>query len=365
MITNFKTFLLEAPEYNRGDIAEAIFASALAARFLVKPEQKVSKSDVEKALERIMIQHKNTETRKDKDNITVDTIKLDISVPKKATTYLSSKKNWPQFSDIFDSCIYYVNTTRRLNLQAKVYYMNNKKNTIEVKGEGTKNQKGSKVDIALLFDGKRSKNQISLKTKGGEQFGQVSGVSFDKQHTLWREGFDIDIASLKSEFIRNLGDFNEKIEYETRADPQLEKQKSMLRNAIKPLFTKIASKINQLSTSGEIDLVEHLIKFIRKHATKDEHQYVEFVKIDKKKTQSLRFEKKFEKNIREFNFTAHAKVDGDPTIIIRETTNNKPLIQMRYKIEAASGKKAGKKIYRVYPRTLFELPTNSILFDLG
>ena len=51
MITNFKTFLLESPEYNRGDVAEAIFASALAARFLVKPEQKVSKSDVEKALD--------------------------------------------------------------------------------------------------------------------------------------------------------------------------------------------------------------------------------------------------------------------------------------------------------------------------
>ena len=110
--------------------------------------------------------------------------------------------------------------------------------------------------------------------------------------------------------------------------------------------------------------MEALVKFIRKYATKDDWEFVEFVKLDKGKAKTLRFGRSFEKKMKNYNFQAKLRMDGDPTIQIRETKTDQELVQIRLKIEAASSKKGGEKQYRVYSRIYFEIPPKSILFDL-
>ena len=366
MIQTFGTFLTEQAKgkHNRGDVAEAIFAAAIAARFIVKPSEKITKSDVEKPLAKLLFDQKDTTERADKNGTTIDRIKLFVSIPKNSYEFIKVRKNWDQVSDIWDSCLDKVNSDLRLQRQAKIFFANNRENEISVRADGTKDQKGSKVDVFLEIDGKRTKNQVSLKTKGGEQFGQSPANNYDDFEKAFRSGFDISISSLKDDWKKNTEGFNPENLYTSRAAPALAVQKTIYKSAIKKLFSGVTEKINQLSSEGELDLVQALVKFIRKYATKDEWEFVEFVKLDKGKAKTLRFGPNFEKKMKDYDFEAKLKEKGDPTIQIRETKTDKELIQIRLKIEAVSSKKGDEKQYRVYSRMLFELPPKSILFDL-
>jgi hypothetical protein len=53
---------------------------------------------------------------------------------------------------------------------------------------------------------------------------------------------------------------------------------------------------------------------------------------------------------------------GDPLIVIQDTESNAPLIQIRFKVEAASKKGKNGKTYVVYPRNYVEASTNSLLY---
>jgi len=366
MIQTFGVFLTEQAtgKHNRGDVAEAIFAEAIAARFIIKPDEKITKSDVEKPLAKLLFDQKDTTERADKNGTTIDRIKLFVSIPKNSYEFIKVRKNWDQVSDIWDSCLDKVNSDLRLQRQAKIFFANNRENEISVRADGTKDQKGSKVDVFLEIDGKRTKNQVSLKTAGGEQFGQSPGNDFADFEKVFRSGFDIEIKSMKSGWEKDLKDFDRSITYKSRVDSSLTNQKRVYKTAVKKLFTSATDQINRLSNQGELDLVEALVKFIRKYATKDDWEFVEFVKLDKGKAKTLRFGRSFEKKMKNYNFQAKLRMDGDPTIQIRETKTDQELVQIRLKIEAASSKKGGEKQYRVYSRIYFEIPPKSILFDL-
>ena len=105
----------------------------------------------------------------------------------------------------------------------------------------------------------------------------------------------------------------------SRVDSSLANQKRVYKTAVKKLFTSVTDQINRLSNQGELDLVKALVKFIRKYATKDDWEFVEFVKLDKGKAKTLRFGRSFEKKMKNYNFQAKLRMDGDPTIQIRET----------------------------------------------
>ena len=366
MIQTFGVFLTEQTKskHNRGDVAEAIFAAAIAARFIVQPDQKVKKSDVERPLAKLLFDQKDTTKRKDKDGTTIDQVKLFVSIPKNSYEFIKVRKNWDKVSDIWDSCLDKVNSDLRLQRQAKIFFSNNRENEISVRADGTKDQKGSKIDVFLEIDGKRTKNQVSLKTKGGEQFGQSPANDFADFEKVFRSGFNVEIKSMKDDWEEDLKDFDKSVTYKSRVDSSLANQKRVYKAAVKKLFASATNQINDLSKQGELDLVEALIQFIRKYATKDDWEFVEFVKLDKGKAKTLRFGKSFEKKMKDYDFQAKLRMDGDPTIQIREKKTDKELVQIRLKIESASSTKGGEKSYRIYSRMYFELPPKSILFDL-
>ena len=201
MIQTFGVFLTEQAngKHNRGDVAEAIFAAAIAARFIIKADEKITKSDVEKPLAKLLFGSRkiqqNEQIRMEQQS---DRNQVICFIPKNSYEFIKVRKNWDQVSDIWDSCLDKVNSDLRLQRQAKIFFANNRENEISVRADGTKDQKGSKVDVFLEIDGKRTKNQVSLKTKGGEQFGQSPGIILLTSEKCFGSGFDIEIKSMKN-----------------------------------------------------------------------------------------------------------------------------------------------------------------------
>ena len=219
---DFKEFLSEANKIsaNRGDVAEIILGAAVTARFYNAPQvsTKISKPDVYEMITKVLRSQDVTLQRQDKLSGTVkvdDNIRFRVGVPKKAWEFISDKNNWSLVDDLFDSSIAYANTDRRLRGQAHALYANGKEDDIFVNSDGTGDQTGTKADIKLLINGKEAPQQISLKVEGGEQFGQVAGMTFDKQIEIWGR-LGVNVKPIENKFNDKLKDVNLKATFSDR-----------------------------------------------------------------------------------------------------------------------------------------------------
>jgi len=356
-------------KYNKGDVAEAILGAAVVAKFVVRPTTDVSKKDIEDVLNKMLSSNPVTIPTPDyvksvkQANIT-DNIKFKVGIPKPAMDFISDSSNWSEISGIFNSCISYVNKDRRLNLQSIQFSKNKKSNEIFINSDGTGDQKGTKADIKLTFDGKKSRNQISLKVKGGDQFAQVSGIPFVKQEKLWKDGLGLDVSSLKSAYEDELKQFDPTIVFTDRKDKILTAQKNIVKNAAKAVYVKAADLMNDKFGSKDAEFMKKLISFIRSGATGSEYKEIELVKLEKDDFKKVRFDKKFDNFITGLDLVATVG-SGDPLIEIKDSKSNSPLIQIRFKVEAASKKTKGNKTFVVYPRNYVEAKSNSLLYGIS
>jgi hypothetical protein len=356
-------------KYNKGDVAEAILGAAVVAKFVVRPTTDVSKKDIEDVLNKMLSSNPVTIPTPDyvksvkQANIT-DNIKFKVGIPKPAMDFISDSSNWSEISGIFNSCISYVNKDRRLNLQSIQFSKNKKSNEIFINSDGTGDQKGTKADIKLTFDGKKSRNQISLKVKGGDQFAQVSGIPFEKQEKLWKDGLGLDVSSLKSAYEDELKQFDPTIVFTDRKDKILTAQKNIVKNAAKAVYVKAADLMNDKFGSKDAEFMKKLISFIRSGAAGSEYKEIELVKLEKDDFKKVRFDKKFDNFITGLDLVATVG-SGDPLIEIKDSKSNSPLIQIRFKVEAASKKTKGNKTFVVYPRNYVEAKSNSLLYGIS
>ena len=148
---------------NRGDVAEAILGAAVAAKFIKRPTDTVTLEDVQSILAKVIISSPVETSVFDLEKVAniKDNIKFRVGLPKRAMDFISDRSNWQDVDDLFDSSIAYVNGDKRLNLQARKFSKNKRENEIYVNSDGTGDQKGTKADIKLTFDGKKiSKSNI-------------------------------------------------------------------------------------------------------------------------------------------------------------------------------------------------------------
>jgi len=177
---------------NRGDLFEAFFAAAVAARFVKRAKKKTAKSlpsvnasDVDDVLTQMM-KKGYVKNVNDVGSAVIDTVSVNVSIPKKALDFLSVRSNWTKVSDLRTGAINFANTHSRLNAQARGLSINERQDIIKVTAAGTEDQRGTKADVKIEVDSptnpdKRFRNiDYSLKVSGGEQFHQVSGQGFDK-----------------------------------------------------------------------------------------------------------------------------------------------------------------------------------------
>tara|TARA_R110000822_G_scaffold155280_1_gene295066 strand:+ start:244 stop:1344 length:1101 start_codon:yes stop_codon:yes gene_type:complete len=358
---------------NRGNIAEVILGAAVTAKFHTAPVSVVTYNMVTEILRKIIGDNKIILSRADRtsrETNVSDKIRFAVAVPAKDWKFMSAPSNWPAVRDLFNSAIKYVNSDRRLGLQASVLFTNQKYNDIFINADGTGDQKGTKADIKLEIDGKQTVNQLSLKVSGGEQFAQVAGVTFEKQVTLWGK-LGIDVAKAKPNYDKYFKRINLETRFSSRSLINDSDVKDNLRLAASEAY-KIATKQLQIGfKNSDNNLINGLASFIRFSATLDDPN-IELVKLTAGGSfKRAKFGKQFQENM--LAFIPNLKVEysrlTDPIVNIYDpsignsSSAKARLIRIRGKYSAEATKFQGEKVYRAYFRNIVE--AGDLMFQIA
>jgi hypothetical protein len=362
---------------NRGDLFEVFFAAAVAARFVKRAKTRsaktlptVSSADIDNVLTEMMKSGYIKQVN-DIGSAVIDTVSVSVSVPKKAQDFLLKRENWSKVSDLRNGAMAFVNSHSRLNAQARGLSINAREDFIRVTAAGTEDQKGTKADVKVEVNSptnpdKRFRNiDYSLKVEGGEQFHQVSGQGFDKFLNIFGE-MGLDVSPISSQYQNFIDEFFDKEvftkKYSSREVAKQTGGGEYLKKAARLVYTYAAQQLNDgLDT---IDRTEVKVKFadyiIYGLSRNVNTELVKFAGDGKVKTRVANRE--FREILANSRFNARINASGDPKIEIYRSNldgtklngNTNLIIQIRYKMEVASGTSGGVKSYRFYPRNYLE-----------
>jgi len=367
----------EKIDANRGDLFEAFFAAAVAARFVKRAKErkaktlpKISTSDVDKVLLEMM-KKGYTKNVNDVGSAVIDTVTVNVSIPKKASAFLEKRSNWTKVSDLRTGAVNFANSHSRLNAQARGLSINERQDIIKITAAGTEDQKGTKADVKIEVDSptnpdKKFKNvDYSLKVTGGEQFHQVSGLGFDKFMNIFDE-MGIDVSSTQRQYDKKLTEFFDIEVYTKKYSNREAAQKTgggdNLKAAAKIVYTKAKEILQEgLNAAGETEVKKKFADYIIYGLSRNVRtELVKFAGSGKVKTRVA--DRQFRDVLISQRFVAEIKKTGDPKIEIYLANENgikmsgkdNFIMQIRYKLEVASGKSGGMKVYKFYPRHYLE-----------
>lgn len=363
-------------DFNKGDIAEAILAAAVAARFKkrfkesdfagqkrpmavnVKNLKPVNVADVEEVLAQVVAggaQYRVADFDKKvrKEANIFDNIVVSVSIPQASMNFLTQRGNWASVSNIFNSAVAKVNQDAKLRSSALNLSINLKEDTISVRGVGTENQKGTKVDllVEVTQGGKKVRGatkKISLKYDA-PQFGQVVGLEFENFGKIFDplglNDYQKFNAMFNAEVMMPFPDILSK-RFDSRGSITSSKEVDALKRVAKEVFRSISIQLE--SKLNDVAFKEQLARYCIQKATGNEKN-VELVKFTPSGGQSTqKFGQTFIDNVKATDFDVTFDPAGsDPKVIIHQkgkgTGNAYKLIQFRYRTDASASDKAGTK----------------------
>ena len=380
---NFANYLKEQKTKvkipNKGDLAEAILACGVAAKFN-NPDSVVTKTAIEKMLSRVLATRKTQLERDDKVSAKTtvkvsDTITLSVGIRKREWDFISDKRNWELIDWQFESVAKYCNTYKRIKRYSQMLYKNNKENKIVVDADGLTDQKGTKADIKVKIDNKVVNMQMSLKVTGGDQIGQMSGVPFDKQVKLFELlGVDVTPARKKYDELINKVDIGLAFTHRDETKTGLGRQIHLaVREANLVVHKEAKKQLDAKMQAKDAKFIDQVTDFLRKAATGNDPT-IEVVKLSTKGFKRAKFGKKYVQNVKDA--MPHLKVDvnkqpeGDAETVIYDSRIGKSnsaaarLFKIRGKIifESKTTKTEGYHL-KIYVRNLIE--SGDLMFDLA
>ena len=364
----------EKIDANRGDLFEAFFAAAVAARFVkrAKSRQKtlpsISSTDVDVVLTEMMktgyIKNVN-----DVGSAVIDTVTVNVSIPKKANAFLQNRANWVKVSDLRTGAVNFANTHSRLNAQARGLSINNREDQIRVTAAGTEDQKGTKADVKIEVysptnPDKRFRNvDYSLKVTGGEQFHQVSGLGFDKFLNIFSE-MGLDVSPVSRQYEESLSKFFDSEvytkKYASREQSQSTGGGDNLKKSARIVYEYAAKILKEgLNAEGEnavkVKFADYVIYGLSRNVRTE---LVKFAGSGRVKTRVA--DRSFKNILIGNRYSVEIKKSGDPKIEIyladstgkKITGKDNFIMQIRYKLEVQSNPQ--KTQYKFYPRNYLE-----------
>ena len=312
-------------KYNLGDMAEGVVGAAIAARFMYK-NRNITEAQVFGVIRSLppgtpKKGKKGLETTKDYKSANenpkvMDDVNFYLSLAEVNMRALQERANENILRPYVRSAVRYANSTS-VRKWSKLLYENNRYDKIEVISDGLGGQKSTKVDVSVNVDGKPIDIQVSLKAGDVKQFGQVSGVEFEKQTTLWERsfGYGSEIAGLETKY-------NELLVQNQAAQ------------AVTLVYNKVAAEFNKdMATTAKNRVFRSFANSIKYFATLDEENVV-LLQVGNDAAKLYTFDQIYE-GIE--NMTLQARVSmgktGLPTLLIVDVNSNQPLVQYRVKQE--------------------------------
>lgn len=197
-------------KYNLGDMSEGVVGAAIAARFIYKNRNITAQQvyGVIKAMppasnypgKKGKYTERNFNSKNEKKDIN-DTVRFYLSLAEVNMAALQDPSNASIIRPYVLSAVRYANSTN-VKKWSKLLYENGKQDYIEVLSDGLSGQTSTKVDVSVKVNNQPIDIKVSLKAGDVKQFGQVSGVEWEKQVKLWETsfGYGNDIAGLKKQY---------------------------------------------------------------------------------------------------------------------------------------------------------------------
>ena len=207
---------------NMGDVAEGVFAAAIAVRFINR-NATVTKSDVNSLIRGLptpvslskgkVVQKTFKADNKDID--LKDDVILKISLAEYNMKFFLDIKSQSVLDSYIDSAVKYAND-QKVQKWSKLVYENGRYDKIEVTADGLGGQTTTKVDVYVKITDDKNVLQdvdikVSLKIDDVKQFGQQGGTLFEAigkkkgYKEYWNRLFGIDISSQKNAYNKMKG----------------------------------------------------------------------------------------------------------------------------------------------------------------
>jgi len=307
-----------AAKGNRGDMAEAIFAAAITARFMTR-NQNVTATHIHALLDKLRTDkmqqtHEYEGLNMNPKIIDSVTLKVGLAIPNLVA--LQDRTIRASLSDIVASAIKYANAPTIVKW-AKMLYENNQRNAIEIIADGIGDQTGTKVDVRLKVDGVATNVNVSLKAGDVKQFGQVGGSTFDKQEYLWKKLAGLNISAIENKYVEFLAQKKALKSIETSYGEAADKFNAEVRKSEKNAYQKLAEGVNFFGTLHEENVT--LVQLNREDAKI--YQFDALFKALQAKKTKLTAKLNTSKSYPEVNFEDST---GELLLTIRAKTENKP-----------------------------------------
>jgi len=310
---------------NYGDMGEAILGAAIAARFMYK-NRNITTAQVFGVLyalppgaaipgKRGMQTTKDFKSANENPKV-MDDVNFYLSLSEVNMTTVQNRTNKKLFEPYAASAVRYANSTN-VRKWSKLLYENNRYDKIEVVSDGLGGQRSTKVDVYVKVDGKPVDIKVSLKVGDVKQFGQVSGIEFEKQSKLWETsfGYKTNIAGLEESYNQFITD---------NKPPQ----------AVSLVYNKVAELFNRdMSTTAKTNVMRNFSESIKYFATLNEDN-VTLLQLGNDAAKLYSFDQILD-SLTGMNLQAQVTYGrtGLPTLVIIDGNTKQPLIQYRVKQE--------------------------------
>ena len=201
---------------NLGDMAEAILGAAIVAKFKT-PKSQVTTASIIEILNQLPKITKSYSQSVVRQVLRVSSTKNDdiiFTIGLATINYMSlhNQEAMNRANGILQSAALFANSTQVSDYALKAYN-DPKKNIINISSIGTENQKGTKVDLKVDYDGQIVPwGKLSLKAGGTKQLGQIgkgweAGVKASRGIVdLFRGLFGIELdSSLRAPYAKAIG----------------------------------------------------------------------------------------------------------------------------------------------------------------
>ena len=200
-------------DYNKGNVAEIIFAAAIFARFTTRTKR-VMEDDVKKIIfdRRVKANPGNMIEMAPNKGVTIkDKVELKWGMSGNNHRAVTNPALWPVWSladnsqdNLVAASCRYANS-ENVTSWSNLVYENRSYNEITILAEGEDDQKETKVDVRVTItdqDGNPEPVNINVSLKKGNvgQFGQFGGVTYEVQKEVWGSSFGIEPPLEKSKY---------------------------------------------------------------------------------------------------------------------------------------------------------------------
>lgn len=333
---------------NYGNVAEGVFAAALAARFTGgRTKRDTTAFDVYNILNQInpspipgkksskaVIQ---TSAPNAIAGVGNDTIITEITLAQVNMEFLRNPNNRDALLDYVIASLAYANRDS-VRQWVRTIYTNGRRDTVKIMADGLTNERTTKIDVKVSITNKEQGQlkgvniNASVKADDVKQFGQVSGEDFSSVSRFFTTAIGDGIVGESASFERETQGPAKMRKIYKAADVIIDNNLNL---DPKGMATKIGTGISRFATQDNVGVVD------------PSGDTVQLINLSKGEATIYNF-KNVAQKLSEFRLKSEYKTGGKndlPTIVIRESESNKVVVQFRSRVENKVNKNGVPYLY--------------------